>query len=305
MADATCAPGWFDRHHSDGDLRASASPWHFRRQRQRQAASNYTLLLGRLSATEELLAAHQMEHTKQSFSQRETIVNLTLRLQMLEKVFVFMDWQKINILVDRCLSQGPCDTTTGSPHEHCQSLGFNDTFTGSMPPCLRQPEVEASPHREGNNISRKLVFENVEIDRNSKEHATNLVQTSGKEDVHEEFTTTPAHEQHNVVAGNEACEILHPEDDDNEQEEKEKKVGTRKTKVLPEAKEPKHETKEEPKAARVSSTQTDPKYTVDEEEPKEVSIEDFLMQASTIMETAKSRQTAELFEKKKNEHPII
>jgi len=184
MADASCGSGLRDRpHFSDGDLRASASPWPCRRQRQRQAASNYAVLLARLSATEEQLASQQMEYTQHLYSQRETISNLLLRLQMLEKVFIFMDWQKVSSLVEHCLTHSPCDTATGSLLEQRQSLGASDTSTSSLPPSLRQPEVEASPERDGNNVAKKLDFARMDIDKDQQQFEIDGSSTGENKDV--------------------------------------------------------------------------------------------------------------------------
>ena len=94
---------------SDGDLRASDSLWYTRRKRQRQAASNYATLLGRLTAQEEHgkhLAAQHAELQHHFRAQQELNVNLNLRVQMLEKVYIFIDWQKVGSMVADCFASG-------------------------------------------------------------------------------------------------------------------------------------------------------------------------------------------------------
>jgi len=95
-------------HYSDG-ARASASSWPLRRLKQKQAASNYASLLARMSAAG-------------SFHKKMTDENdaLRARLEVLERIFIFIDWIKLDNIASRI---------------HAQS-GSHETH---------QPEVELSP----------------------------------------------------------------------------------------------------------------------------------------------------------------
>ena len=74
---------------SDGDVRPSVSSWGVRRSRQKYAVANQSIMSERIRACEE--HAKRLEvHTK----------NLEIRVMMLEKIYIFMDWEKVGKLVD-------------------------------------------------------------------------------------------------------------------------------------------------------------------------------------------------------------
>ena len=109
--------------YSDGDMRASSSSWPTRRARQKQAASNYARVLGRIAAMEEhscRVVAQRKELSNLAHNQlqmQQNIDNISLRLQMLEGVYVFMDWQKVSALVEERFNAGPARTEASSPYE--------------------------------------------------------------------------------------------------------------------------------------------------------------------------------------------
>ena len=80
------------------------------------------MVLGRIAAME--------EHSCRVVAQREELSNLahnqlqmqqnidknSLRLQMLEKVYVLMDWQKVSALVEERFNAGSARTEASSPY---------------------------------------------------------------------------------------------------------------------------------------------------------------------------------------------
>jgi len=165
--------GPLDKPVSDGDIQSAESLWPHRRRRQRQAASNYAVLLARVLAREEQQAhlSNEIKHlTHTTRAQHELITNLTLRLQMLEKIYVFFDWSKVEGLVDQCFGHSSSLSSHSSPRTSVRKR---------EPPGLAQPEAEQSPGKIEQQPQMQQLVDN-EQEREDLEQQQGISQTAGK-----------------------------------------------------------------------------------------------------------------------------